>query len=162
MRIKYVRGVGKELEQDLPDDVARELISSGMAERVLEQEAKAIEEGAGGIDVDQFIKAAQDEAGAWIRAGEVQEGDTFTIHGRGTIDNETFDRPYIVLPVVYRDQERMLRIGVRSAERIRKVFGPNTTQWVGREIRVTAVEIVPGLSKQRGTEVRRMILDGVA
>ena len=162
MKIRYVKGTGKGIEQDLPDDVARALISSGMAERVFKQEAEAAGAGAGGIDVDQFIAAAHAEMGVWIRAAEVQEGDTFIIHGRGTIDNETFDRPYIVLPVIYRDQERMLRIGVRNAERIRKVFGSNTTQWVGREIRVTAVEAVPGLSKQRGVEVRRMILDGVA
>ena len=162
MRIKYVRGTGKDLFQDLPDDVARELISSGMAERVFKQEAEATGAGAGGIDVDEFIAVANAEIGVWIRAAEVQEGDTFIIHGRGTIDNETFDRPYIVLPVLYRDQERMLRIGVRNAERIRKTFGPNTTQWVGRELRVLAVEVVQGLSKQRGVEVRRMILDGVA
>ena len=161
MLVKYIKGVGKGLKQEVPEDIGLSLISSGMAERVLEAKAEATEAGAGGIDVDQFIAAAQAEAGVWIRASEVEEGDIFTVHGRGEIDNETFDRSYIVLPVIFRGEDRMLRVGVRNAERIRKIFGSNTTQWVGRNIRVTAVEVVAGLTKQRGVETKRMILDGV-
>ena len=162
MRIKYVKGVGKNLEQEVPEDIGLSLVQSGMAVQVFAPPEKIQEGGAGGVDVDAFIAAAQAEMGAWIRADEVQEGDLFTVHGRGEIDNETFDRPYLVLPVVYHDEERMLRIGVRNAERIRKMFGPNTTQWVGLELKVTAVELVPGLTKQRGIETKRMILDGIA
>ena len=162
MRIKYIKGVGKDLEQEVPEDIGLSLISSGMAVQVFAPHEKIREGGAGGVDVDAFIASAQAETGVWIRADEVKEGDTFIVHGRGEIDSDTFDRSYLVLPVVYRDEERMLRIGVRNAERIRKAFGPNTTQWVGRDIKVTAVEIVPGLTKQRGVSTKRMILDGVA
>ena len=161
MRIKYVKGVGKGLKQEVPEDIGLSLIQSGMAVQVSEAKNEEAEEGAGGVDVDAFIHVAQAETGVWIRASEVEEGDIITVHGRGVIDDETFGRSYIVLPVIYRGEDRMLRIGVRNAERIRKVFGSDTTQWVGREIHVTAVEVVPGLSKQRGVEVRRMILDGV-
>ena len=162
MRIKFIRGVGRDLEQEVPEEVGLALIQSAMAIQVSEPGAEAIEAGAGGINVDQFIATAQAQAGAWIRAAEVQEGDIFIVHGRGVIDNETFDQPYIVLPVVYRDNERMLCINARNADRIRKVFGSNTTQWVGREIRVTAVNIVPVLTRRRGVEMKRIILDGVA
>ena len=161
MRIRYIKGTSAGLEQEVPDDVGRSLFYSGMAVQVFAPGEKIQEGGAGGVDVDAFIKAAKTETDVWIRADEVQEGDLFTIHGRGEVDSSTFDRPYLVLPVVYREEERMLRVGVRNAERIRKVFGPNTTQWVGRELKVTAVEVVPGLTKQRGVETKRMILDGV-
>ena len=162
MRIKYVQGISKGLEQVVPDGVGRQLIESGMAVEAAGSKPAAVSEGAGGVDVNEFIRAAQAEEGEWIRTSEVLEGDKFIVHGRGEIDRTTFDRPYIVLPVIYHEQERMLRLGVRNAERLRKAFGSNTTQWVGREIRVTAIEPVPGLTKQRGVEVRRMILDGVA
>ena len=161
MRIRYMRGLAVGIEQDLPDDVARELISSGMAERVLEQEANAIKEVTVGINIDKFIAAAQAETGIWIKAAEVSEGDEFEVTGFGEVDDETFDRSYLVLPVRYKNEERKLRLGIRSVERIKKKLGSDTAQWTKRKIRVTAVEVVPGLTKQRGVETKRMILDGV-
>ena len=162
MRIKYVRGVSRELEQEVPDEVGLSLIQSGMAVQVFEKKAEGLKETAAGVDVDQFIAAAQAETGIWIRASEVSEGDEFEIAGPGEIDSETFDRSYLVLPVRYHNEDRKLRIGVRNAERIKKRLGSDTAEWVGCIIRVTAIEVVPGLTKQRGIETKRMILDGVA
>ena len=162
MRIKYVRGVSRELEQEVPDDVGLNLIQSGMAVQVFEKKAEELKETAAGVDVDQFIAAAQAETGIWIRASEVHEGDEFEITGFGEIDSETFEgKVYLVLPVRYKGQERKLRLGVQNVERIRKKLGSDTAQWVKCHIRVAAIEAVPGLSKQKGVEVKRMILDGV-
>lgn len=116
---------------------------------------------AAGVDVDAFIKKAKAEAGEWITAAEVKEGDEFEVTGQGEVDDETFDRSYLVLPVRYSYADRKLRLGVRNVERIRRVLGPDTAQWVKQKIRVTVVETVKGLSKQRGVAVKRMILDGV-
>ena len=162
MRIKYVRGVSRELEQEVSDEVGLSLIQSGMAVQVFEKKAEGLKETAAGVDVDQFIAAVQAETGIWIRASEVAEGDEFEVTGFGEIDDETFDRSYLVLPVRYKNEERKLRLGVRNAERIKKKLGSDTAGWVKKCIKVTAVELVPGLTKQRGVSTKRMILDGVA
>ena len=116
---------------------------------------------AGGIDVDAFIEAAKAEAGEWITAAEVKEGDEFEVMGAGETDDETFDRPYLCVPVKYKGQDRKLRIGAKNAERIRPKLGKYSATWVGKKIQVTVVEVVKGLSKKQGIEVKRMILDGV-
>ena len=161
MRIKYLKGSAAGLSQDVPDDVGLSLISSGMAVQVFTKKNEELREPAVGVDVDTFIQAAQAEIGVWIRATEVVEGDEFEVTGFGEIDDETFDRSYLVLPVIYKGAERKLRLGVRNVERIKKKLGSDTAQWVKHKIKVTAVEIVPGLTKQRGIETKRMILDGV-
>ena len=116
---------------------------------------------AGGVDVDAFLEAAKAEAGEWITASEVKEGDEFEVTGPGEVDTETFDRSYINIPVRYKGEDRKLRIGTKNAERIKAKLGPKTAAWVGKRIRVTVVEVVKGLSKKQGVEVKRMILDGV-
>ena len=161
MRIRYLKGSAAGLSQDIPDDVGLSLIASGMAVEVFTSKPVEIKEVAAGVDVDQFIAAAQAEIGVWIRATEVVEGDEFEVTGFGEIDDETFDRSYLVLPVLYKNAERKLRLGVRNVERIKKKLGSDTAQWMKKRIKVTAVEIVPGLTKQRGVETKRMILDGV-
>ena len=116
---------------------------------------------AGGVDVDAFLKAAKIEAGEWITAAEVKEGDEFEVMGPGEVDAETFDRSYLCILVKYKNADRKLRIGTKNAERIRSKLGRYSAAWVGKKIRVTVVEIVKGLSKKQGVEVKRMILDGV-
>ena len=161
MRIKYMRGIGEGVEQEVPEDVGLFLIASGMAVQVPGAKKEELRESAAGVDVDQFIRDEQAETGVWIRTSEVQEGDEFEVTGFGEIDDETFDRSYLVLPVRYKNEERKLRLGVRNVERIKKKLGSDTARWVGHKVHVTAVEIVPGLTKQRGIETKRMILDGV-
>ena len=116
---------------------------------------------AGGVDVDAFILAAKTEASEWITTAEIKEGDEFEVTGAGEVDDETFERSYVCVPVRFKGEDRKLRLGVKNVERIKKKLGSNTAQWVGKRIRVTVVETVKGLSKKHGIEVRRMILDGV-
>ena len=116
---------------------------------------------AGGVDVDAFLKAAKAEASEWITASEVKEGNEFEVTGPGEVDAETFDRTYLNVPVKYKGEDRKLRIGTKNAERIKAKLGRYSAAWVGKKIRVTVVEVVKGLSKKQGVEVKRMILDGV-
>ena len=144
---------------DAVHQVEKELRQLG----IFEKEEEGIPESAplGGVNVDAFIEAARKEMGEWITTSEVHEGDEFEILGPGEVDDETFDRPYLCIPVRYNNQERKLRLGVQNVERIRKKHGSNTVDWIGKRIRVTVLELVKGLTKQRGVETKRMILDGV-
>jgi len=153
----YMSGTVK----DIPEPQASMLAERGFLEPSGIPEVEEIEEIKPGVNLDQFLEQARTEGGVWIRSAEVAEGDTLEVLGPGEVDDETFDRPYLVLPVRYKGEERRLRLGVRNVERIKRVLGSNTAGWTGKKIKVTAVEVVPGLTKQRGVETKRMILDGV-
>ena len=157
-RFKTLRAHGMPV-LDAMDKVENELRQLGIFDR----EENGLPESAPleGVNVDAFIEAARKETSEWITTSEVHEGDEFEVLGPGEIDDETFDRPYLCIPARYNNQERKLRLGVQNVERIRKKHGSNTADWVGKRIRVTVLELVKGLTKQRGVETRRMILDGV-
>ena len=157
-RFKTLRENGMPV-LDAVHEVENELRRLGIPER----EEKGLPESTplGGVNVDEFIETARKETGEWITTSEAHEGDEFEILGPGEVDDETFDRPYLCIPVRYNDQERRLRLGVQNVERIRKKLGGNTADWIGKRIRVTVLELVKGLTKQRGIETKRMILDGV-
>ena len=114
-----------------------------------------------GINVEEFLKESQATGAMFIRTSELEEGDEFEVLGPGEVDTETFDKPYIVLPVLYKGLERRLRLGPQNAARIRKKLGTTTAEWVGKKIRVLTLGPCPGLSRQRGERIVRAILEGV-
>ena len=142
-------GLSKYLPADgrAPDELATELTA-----RKEEEFAKG--------DADEFVKRAKEEVGEWIRASELKEGDEMTVTGPGEVDHETFDRSYLCVPVRFKNVERKIRLGAKNVERIIRALGNSTMGWVGAKLRVTLVEVMPGLSKQRGVETKRAVLDG--
>lgn len=151
---------------DLPDPVAQKAIEGKIvrkAEDIRIEEAKPSSPAAKakGVDVQDYIDKARSEGGVWIRTAELSEGDELEVIGPGEVDSETFDRPYLTLPVMYKGNEKRLRIGSQNAERISRKLGKNSAQWVGHKIRVLALEPCPGLTKSRGVVTKRAILDGV-
>ena len=112
-------------------------------------------------DAEEFVRHAREELGAWIKTSELKEGDEMTVTGPGEIDSETFDRSYLCVPVRFNGVERKIRLGPKNVERIIKALGNSTMGWVGSRLCVTLVEVVPGLSKKRGVETKRAVLDGV-
>lgn len=157
---------------DLPDVVAEKTIAENICEALdVGPPAEALSEsvpivaplesGEGGVDVGDFIDKARAGGSVWIRTSELKKGDEFEVLDPGEVDTETFDRPYLCLLVRYQDLERRLRVGAQNAERIAGKLGKSSADWVGRKIRVHTLEDCPQLTKRRGVETRRAVLEGV-
>jgi len=142
---------------DLPEALVRALVKKGVGLEEKSAEAEPKEEEPEGVDIEDFTKKSRSEGALWIRTSELNEGDEFEVLGAGYVDNETFDKPYLCIPVLYKGLEKKLRLGVQNVERIAKKLGKNSALWVGKKIVVTAMEDCPGLGKEK----RRAILDGV-
>lgn len=119
-------------------------------EKPKEAEAKPAQ-----LDADDYLKRAS--TGNWLTASMVNEGDRMTLLEGIREDAVTFERPYIIAPVRLGDDEYDLRLGVRNVKRLRDVFGPDVSKWVGRQIEVAVVQTY----KLRGAEQRGLILRGV-
>lgn len=154
---------------DLPDAVAKKTIEQNVckAEPDAAPPTELLPElevggGEGGVDVGDFIDKARAGGSVWIRTSELKKGDEFEVLDPGEVDTETFDRPYLCILVRYQDLERRLRVGAQNAERIAGKLGKSSADWVGRKIRVLTLEDCPQLTKRRGIETRRAVLEGVA
>jgi len=96
------------------------------------------------VDVDEFLRKASN----WLRAEHLQVGDVLEILGAGAIDDETFDNPYLVLPVklLRTGEEYNARLGAKNASRLADTFGTSRTEeWVGRKAEVVSIEYYRGL-----------------
>ncbi|MFQ6095863.1 MAG: hypothetical protein ACE5NN_06940 [Candidatus Bathyarchaeia archaeon] len=97
------------------------------------------------VDVKEFLKEA---GGTWLRAEYVQVGDKLEILGQGKVDDETFDSPYLVIPVRLQrtGEEYNARLGAKNATRLADTFGTSKTEdWVGRHAEVVSIETYKGL-----------------
>lgn len=97
------------------------------------------------VDVKEYLKSA---GGNWLRADNVQVGDKLKITGAGEIDDKTFDRSYLVLPVVLMrtSEEFQLRLGPKNVNRITGSFKEtDTNKWVNRLLEVISIETFKGL-----------------
>ncbi len=151
---------------DLPDAVAKKTIDQSVCKAELDagpptELLPELEVGGGGVDVEDFIDKARAGGSVWIRTSELKKGDEFEVLDSGEVDTETFDRPYLCIQVRYQDFERRLRVGAQNAERIASKLGKSSADWVGRKIRVLTLEDCPQLTKRRGVETRRAVLEGV-
>jgi len=96
------------------------------------------------VDVAEFLK----EAGRWLTPQYVPitKGETIEITGEGEIDSTTFESPYLILPVKYKGEDWMLRLGKRAVARLVEDFGTSDTkQWVGKYLEVERIESYKGL-----------------
>lgn len=105
------------------------------------------------VDVKQYLKEA---GGNWLRADNVQVGDKLKVTGSGGIDDKTFDRSYLVVPVVLMrtGEEFRLRLGPKNVNRIVESFKETDTgKWVNRFLEVISIETYKGLG-QKGILLR--------
>lgn len=104
--------------------------------------------------IERYLENA---GGPWIRAERVKVGDTVTIE-RVDLDDESFDRPYIVLDGVYdpTGEAVKVRLGVKNVRRIAKSLGTDERRWVGQKIEVIDIEEYKGLG-QKGILWRGLI-----
>jgi len=113
------------------------------------------------VDVKQYLK---ESGGNWLRADNVQVGDKLRILSAGDIDDKTFDRSYLVMPVVLmRTGENFsLRLGPKNVTRIAESFGETDTGgWVNRLLEVISIETYKGLG-QKGVLLRGCAPSGEA
>jgi len=96
--------------------------------------------------IEEFLRKA---GGPWLRAVHVKTGDRLKILSEPVVDDQTFDRPYLVCDVLLQrtNEEFKLRLSKTNVTRIAQTLG--TSSWKGKEIEVISVEEYPGL-KQRG------------
>lgn len=96
------------------------------------------------VDVKEFLKTA---GGNWLSADDVVVGDQLEFLGSGAVDEETFDRAYLVMPVkLLRTGEKYnVRLGPRNVSRIAETLGKDTENWVGDYAEVISIEQYKGL-----------------
>jgi hypothetical protein len=96
-------------------------------------------------EISKFLRGS---GRRWLTAERVRVDDILEVVGEGEIDEETFTKPYLILPVRYEGEELWLRIGVRNARRLADAWGTDTARWVGKRIKVVALEEYPGLGRK--------------
>ena len=76
-------------------------------------------------------------------------GTILTITGI-TLDEETFDKPYVILAgtVPSFEDEVNYRCGVGNLKRIAEAFGEAEKQWIGKQIECIAHQDYPGLQSR--------------
>jgi hypothetical protein len=96
--------------------------------------------------VKRFLEKA---GGPWIRAESVKPGDTVSIRNV-SLDEESFDRPYLVVDgVLDRTGEQVrVRLGGQNVNRIVQDLGTDEAGWVGHRLQVVSVEFYPGLGRK--------------
>ena len=106
------------------------------------------------VDVEEYLKKA---GGNWLRADNVVVGDKLEILDEGIIDDQSFDRAYLVLQVrlLRTGEEYSLRLGPKNVKRIVESWGgeKDTKKWVGRQLEVISIETYAGLG-QKGILLR--------
>jgi len=97
--------------------------------------------------IEKFLSKA---GGPWIRADNCKVGDKLKIISKPTIDEQTFDRPYLICDVVLErtGEQFKLRLGPKNVARIAEVLSTDENKWVGAELEVISIENYPGLGKK--------------
>lgn len=95
--------------------------------------------------VDEYLKTA---SGNWMRAENVRVGDKIKILTEPSIDDKTFDRPYLILTgLLIRTGEQFgIRLGTKNVKRIAETLGK--TNWKDKNILVISIEDYPGLGRK--------------
>jgi len=95
--------------------------------------------------IEEFLARSQ---AFWLRADHVQVGDRLDILDEPVVDEESFDKPYLVMKVRLQrtGEEFNLRLGVRNVQRIAETLGRES--WRGHQLEVIAVEEYPGLGRR--------------
>lgn len=152
--IKAFEYGGKKHEEgekvELPESVVKDVIEKGYGKEAEKEvpsfeepeEPETIEEtptSSESVNVDEYVKS-----GGWVTPDDVSEGDKLKITGPGRMDDR-FEQEYLVIPVKYQGAELELRLGKRNTKRISEKFGPSTGDWIGKKIKVAAIEDYPGL-----------------
>ncbi len=96
--------------------------------------------------VRRFLK---ESGGPWIRAENVTVGATVTIE-KVELDEQTFDRPYIVVTGVYdpTGENVKVRLGVKNVQRIVETLGDDESKWIGHKLEVISIETYKGLGRK--------------
>ena len=96
--------------------------------------------------IEEFLKKA---GGPWLRADHVNPGDKLQIITEPILDEQTFDRPYLVCDVLLlrTGEQYKLRLSKTNVTRIAQTLG--TKSWKGKYIEVVSIENYPGL-RQKG------------
>jgi len=106
------------------------------------------------VDVEEYLKKA---GGQWLRADNVVIGDRLEVLDEGVIDDQSFDRAYLVLQVklLRTGEQYSLRLGPKNVKRIVDSWGgeKDTKKWVGRQLEVISIETYAGLG-QKGILLR--------
>jgi len=100
------------------------------------------------VDVKTLLRKSSSR---WLRADDVQIGDKLEILGPGRIDNETFDHPYLIIPIriVRTNVQKDARLGVRNVTKLARSFGTEeTNEWIGRIAEVVSIEEYPKFGKK--------------
>ncbi len=117
--------------------------------------------------IKKFLETA---GGPWIRADNCVVGDRLKITSTPTIDEKTFDRPYLICDVVLQrtGEQFKLRLGPRNVARIAETLGTDEKNWLNAELEVISIETYPGLGRkgllfkgvpQRRVELSPQVLD---
>lgn len=97
--------------------------------------------------IEQYM---EDAGGSFITAGkegtDVEEGQEYQIKAV-TLDEESFDKPYINVAVDDRGDDAVIRLGSKNLTRVIKKLGSNEKDWIGNFLRVLDTEYYDGLGK---------------
>jgi hypothetical protein len=96
--------------------------------------------------IEEFLKKA---GGPWLRADNVQVGDRLQILTEPVVDDQTFDRAYLVCDalLIRTGEQFKVRLSKTNVTRIAQTLG--TKSWKGKYIEVMSIENYPGL-RQKG------------
>lgn len=97
--------------------------------------------------IDKYLKQA---SGNWIKASNVQVGDQLQIEEPPTLDDQSFDKPYLVLEVTLKrtGEKYNLRLGTKNVARIVETLGTSEQSWTGNLLEVLSIENYPGLGQK--------------
>ncbi|KXB01494.1 hypothetical protein AKJ41_01255 [candidate division MSBL1 archaeon SCGC-AAA259O05] len=146
MKIRATRGFrygNEEIEEgevrDLPRPDAERAIEKGLGEKVDQKDETIWKEMKKKLDEEPA-----EQAGGWLKADNVSEGDEIVIRGPGEWDDQFVkdedDKPDLVLPVEVGGREFQWRLNKTQMKKIADAFGNKTGSWVGKS--VIAEEIV--------------------
>ena len=83
----------------------------------------------------------------WLVPTMVAVGDIIDIIGEGYID-DTYGRDQLVLSVRHNGVQRQLRLSPSNLRRIAAAYGPETSAWVGKKLRVAAIRCYEALRRE--------------
>lgn len=108
------------------------------------------------VDVKDYL---QKSGGNWLRADNVQVGDRLQPLDDCVIDDQTFDRSYLVFTVLLQrtGEQFKLRLGPKNTARIAENLGNDTSKWKNGQLEVISIETYSGLG-QRGILLRGLPL----
>jgi hypothetical protein len=89
------------------------------------------------------------------RIPDIRPGEKAKITAEPRIDSETFTdrktgkpKPYIILPVEFRGEEALIRLGKKGLQPLVEAWGKDEKNWVGKELEVDRIETYPGLNQK--------------